>query len=395
VVPEFGATVPAPLALVSGWNTPLLQAFNATLSTSGFTSQMGDELKASVPFMLPDYYSLLERDLMGGAPVPAAYQGMDPAAMRARLARESVIMLRNHHQIIPIHKKFKQTIAVMGPMANRSLPGWSGAAGPTLLELIRAQVEQGVEVRHFEGCDPVEDSRSSNALISAAVPASRQVDLTVLCLGTDDLALIPASGGKLPVPQEKLLRALYQATPNIILIVVAPRPVSLDYASTRIPGILVAWSPGADGAAALTEALFGAYNPGGRLPCDIPRTPDTAPSVHNPDPVFQVYTTPGPLYPAGFGLSLTRFGYSALKFTKASNAGELSVTITNEGDLAGEEVVQLYREDEGKPRLVAFERIRLEPGASRVVVFETAVPSKSRLFVGGSSQDARLSLITP
>lgn len=382
---------PAPLALVSSWDLSLLNAYNKSLTAEDISSEMRSELDALSVLTEANFSVLMEKGIRGGEyVVEPRHSALSISEIRTLLARESIILLRNHNNMLPLNRDDKMSLAVMGPMADRALPGWPGAQGPTLLELIRAKATPGVDVRYVQGADLLEDSPSSNELILAAVPVSRQVDMTIICVGATDVASIAASAGRLPVPQEKLIRAIYQATPNIILVVISPRPVSIDYASTRISGILASWSPGQDGAAALADVIFGDYNPAGRMPCVLPRMPDPVPSVHNADPVFKVYTPSGPLYPLGFGLSYTRFEYSDVRFVRDAAGDRLSVRITNSGKLDGDEVVQLYKDAPEGPELLDFLRVPVAAKASEIVTFKVNVPSKSRLLIGSSMDDIRV-----
>jgi beta-glucosidase len=191
----------------------------------------------------------------------------------------------------------------------------------------------------------------------------------------------------------------------------------------HVPAILEAWLPGEEGAAAIAEALFGGTNPGGKLPITVPRSVGQVPVYYNHKPsggrsywyVDYVDSPVAPLYPFGHGLSYTTFAYTNLQISpKTAISGEsveISLSIANIGEVAGDEVVQLYICDEyaSLPRpvkeLKGFYRLTLTPGESRRLTFQLPVDllafydehlklvveaGKIGVFIGSSSEDIRL-----
>ena len=223
----------------------------------------------------------------------------------------------------------------------------------------------------------------------------------------------------LPGRQQELLEKVYAVGTPVVLVLVNGRPASIRWASENIPAIIEAWYPGCEGGHAIADVLFGDYNPGGKLPITFPKYSGQLPLFYNQKPSGRHirYRDEGaePLYPFGFGLSYTNFEYQDLEISpaKINPAGEVIVnlTVTNIGKIAGDEVVQLYINDEVSSvvtpmiSLKGFQRIHLQPGETEEVVFtlgprhleildrhlERVVESgKFTVWVGSSSTDIRL-----
>ncbi|HSD18035.1 MAG TPA: glycoside hydrolase family 3 C-terminal domain-containing protein [Thermomonas sp.] len=192
---------------------------------------------------------------------------------------------------------------------------------------------------------------------------------------------------RLPAPQRRLLEALRETGKPVVLVLTAGSALAVDWAQAELPAIVLAWYPGQRGGNAVADVLFGDYNPAGRLPVTFYKATEKLPA-------FDDYTMQGrtyryfagePLYAFGHGLSYTRFGYSGLRLDRArADAAQpvrVTVTLTNEGARAGDEVVQLYLRPpaSGQGRVLkalrGFQRVALRPGESREVVF-TVVPER-------------------
>jgi beta-glucosidase len=184
----------------------------------------------------------------------------------------------------------------------------------------------------------------------------------------------------LPANQEDLLAALIATGKPVIVVLMNGGPVSSAQAEEKAAAVLLAGYPGVEGGNAIADVLFGDYNPAGRLPVTYYRSVDQLPPFDEYDMSNRTYRyfTGEPLYPFGYGLSYTTFGYSGPDLPEKSVAGSdvtVRVTVTNTGNMAGDEVVQLYLTDEkaSTPRplrqLAGFRRIHLEPGENRVVEF--------------------------
>jgi beta-glucosidase len=192
---------------------------------------------------------------------------------------------------------------------------------------------------------------------------------------------------RLPATQRRLLEALRDTGKPVVLVLTAGSALAVDWANQNLPAIVMAWYPGQRGGNAVADVLFGDYNPAGRLPVTFYKADETLPA-------FDDYTMQGrtyryfagePLYAFGHGLSYTRFGYSGLRLDRASAGADQSVrvtvTVTNQGQRAGDEVVQLYLRPLASAHgrvlkaLRGFERVALQPGQSRELTF-TVLPQR-------------------
>jgi beta-glucosidase len=193
----------------------------------------------------------------------------------------------------------------------------------------------------------------------------------------------------LPGVQQELLEAVYEANKNIILILMNGRPLAIPWAAEHVPTILESWHLGSQSGNAIAEVLFGEYNPSGKLPMTFPRSVGQVPIFYNhyntgrPDGLDIVFwshymdESNAPLYPFGHGLSYTTFDYTNLS-VEVSGASKVNVkvTVTNSGQMAGEEVTQVYIRDvvasvvRPVKELKGFKKFSLEPGQSRIVEFQ-------------------------
>lgn len=226
-----------------------------------------------------------------------------------------------------------------------------------------------------------------------AVAAAKKAEVALLFLGLsprlegEEMPVqVPGfSGGDrvsidLPKAQEDLMQAVVATGTPTVLILLNGSAVAVNWADANIPAILEAWYPGQAAGTAIADVLFGDYNPGGRLPVTFYKSVAQIPAFEDYSMKERTYRyfTGLPLYPFGYGLSYTTFTYSGLKLDKSVKSGQtvhVSVTVTNTGNRAGEEVVQVYVKDveASAPvpirKLVGFRRIPLKPGASKQVAF--------------------------
>ena len=219
--------------------------------------------------------------------------------------------------------------------------------------------------------------------IQEAVKIAKQADLSIVVLGLSQR--LEGEGGDkkdldLPKQQTELLKAIKATGKPVILVINAGSALAINWAKEHIDAIINVGYPGEEGGNALADVLFGDYNPAGRLPITYYNALEDLPAFEDYNMKGRTYRyfEGEPLYPFGYGLSYTTFDYSNLKFEKQIHAGEnlnLSVTITNTGNYAGDEVVQVYITDEkaSTPRpirqLVGFDRIHLKPNESKSVNF--------------------------
>ncbi len=249
----------------------------------------------------------------------------------------------------------------------------------------------GVMVDYSPGCGLVE---RNPAALGRAVELAEASDMVIFVAGLSQMlegeegqeegvangkrSEGDRQGLELPDAQEELLKAIHAAGKPIVLVLLNGSPISLVWASEHIPAILEAWYPGQSGGMAIAEALFGDYNPGGRLPltfyrsvADLPAFTDYAMRGRTYR-YFQGAVT----YPFGWGLSYTRFTYSDLRLESRDNGTRLQVTVWNRGEIAGDEVVQVYVRCENAPadepvhELRGFQRVHVYPGEAQTLTFE-------------------------
>jgi beta-glucosidase len=369
------------------------------------------------------------------------------------IARKSIVLLQNEGGLLPLAKD-DGTIAVIGPLADDKdspLGSWrgkaeSGTAGSavSLLEGIRAAVGEGATVRHAQGAPLMVGAGSFNHEITlnetdrsgfpAAVEAARGADVVILALG--EVAFQTGEGRSqvdigLKGVQEDLLREIQAVNENIVLVLMNGRPLALPAEAAAAPAIVEAWHLGSQAGHAIAEVLFGDTNPSGKLPVSFPHHVGQEPLYYNvkntgrplnTGMVYWSHYTDAPntaLFPFGHGLSYTTFAYSEPRLS-ATEIGpddslEVAVTVTNTGDRAGAEVVQLYIRDlvasATRPvkELKGFQKIELAPGESREVTFSLgaadlafytprgsweAEPGEFQVFVGTSSETVQTGRFT-
>ena len=229
--------------------------------------------------------------------------------------------------------------------------------------------------------------------ILEAVAKAKEVDQVIMVLGEHGYQSGEArSRTKLNFPglQQELLEAVHAVNPNIVLIVMSGRPLDLSWADEHIPTIVQAWQLGTESGNALAEIIMGEYNPSGKLPMSFPRSVGQMPLYYNckstgrptqeenPDVVFwshYIDEENSALYPFGHGESFTTFTYNNLKVSNTSNGFIVTIQLTNTGNMAGEEITQLYIRDISasitRPikELKGFEKNMLQPAESKIITF--------------------------
>jgi beta-glucosidase len=255
-----------------------------------------------------------------------------------------------------------------------------------------------------------------------ALEAAAKADVVVLCMGLSsrlegeqlDLDIDGFLGGDrtrldLPVQQQELIKAIYGLGKPVVLVLLNGSALAVNWENENLPAILEAWYPGQAAGQAIADVLFGDYNPGGRLPVTFYKSADDLPSFDDYAMAGKTYRyfKGTPLYPFGYGLSYTTFQYSNLKMAATCHAGDsvrVTVDVKNTGNLAGDEVVELYMTDMDAPvpvplhSLKGFRRIHLNAGETQTVTFvmdpnafsiinndqeRVIVPGRFTIFVGG------------
>jgi beta-glucosidase len=333
-------------------------------------------------------------------------------------AEQSFVLLKNDRQMLPLKKS--GIIALVGPLADdqqnllgncRAGGDWrqavsvrmgiSNVAGSTVTILhakganLTDDPALRVTLKAFGDDIPV-DSRSPQEMVTEAAAVAARADVVVAVLGeSSGMSGEAASRSEIGLPesQEKLLRALVETGKPLVLVLMNGRPLTLTWEAEHCGAILETWFGGTEAGNAVADVLFGDYNPSGKLTATFPRNVGQIPIYYNHKNTGRPYKdNPGakyvsryldvpndPLYAFGYGLSYTTFSYGNVKLSKTALADEetlvASVSVTNTGERAGEETVQLYLSQpvasvtRSVEDLRGFQKVRLQPGETREVTF--------------------------
>ncbi|MEJ2444205.1 MAG: glycoside hydrolase family 3 N-terminal domain-containing protein [Exilibacterium sp.] len=342
-----------------------------------------------------------------GDPDEAETLADDPAARALALeaARKSLVLLKNDGTL-PLDEKALQTLAVIGPNAAAvHLGGYAGMPrhAVSILDGIRTRLGKAVNVVHAEGARITEsadwwmnevtpaDPRENRERIREAVQVARDADAIVLVLGDTeqtsreawaDNHLGDRSSLRLVGEQEELAQAMFELGKPVVVVLINGRPPALENIAARTNGLVEGWYLGQAGGTAVAEVLFGDVSPGGKLPVTFPRNVGQLPLYYNHKPSSRrgyLFDDKSPLFPFGYGLSYTTFaiGEPQLSTSVINTDGsvQVSVSVENTGERAGDEVVQLYIRDKvssvTRPvkELRGFQRVSLQPGEKREFQF--------------------------
>jgi beta-glucosidase len=357
------------------------------------------------------------------------------------MARKSIVLLKNERGLLPLGESVA-SLAVIGPLADSEadmIGSWSAAGEGkdrpvTLLEGIKARVGHTVSNPisvHYEKGASYRFDDTDRSGFDAALAAAGRADVIIAAMGeSSGMSGEAASRTSLDLPgtQQDLLEELRKLGKPIVLVLMNGRPLSIGWADENVHAILETWFAGTEGGHAIADVLFGDYNPSGKLPVTFPRNVGQVPIYYNMKNTGRPYGVGAeseqkyrsryldipntPLYPFGYGLSYTEFEYSEMtldrKSMRAGDTTTVTVSVSNAGDMDGEEVVQLYTRDlvgsvtRPVKELKDFEKIFLEKGESRQVQFELtpadlafhrqdmsygAEAGEFRVFAGGNSVD--------
>lgn len=361
-------------------------------------------------------------------------------------SRESIVLLKNNANILPLAKGTVESISICGPNADDASYALTHY-GPlavevtTVLQGIKDKVGNNARILYTKGCElvdknwpeseilPREPDAEEKAAIGKAVENARQSDVAIVVLGGNNRTCgenKSRTSLELPGHQLRLLQEVVETGKPVVLIFVNGRPLSVNWADRHVSAILEAWYPGSQGGKAIADILFGDYNPGGKLTVTFPKTVGQIPFnfPHKPSSQVDGGNRPGlhgdmsrvngALYPFGYGLSYTTFEYSDLAVfpERITPKQETTVrfSIKNTGSVAGDEVVQLYVRDvlssvtTYEKCLRGFERVHLAPGESKEIAFTlrprdlmlmnqkgdwVVEPGEFKLMLGASSEDIR------
>jgi beta-glucosidase len=437
------------------YGQPLLQAIESgTVSESLIDEAVRRVLK--MKFLV----GLFENSYVAVEGVSEVFDTPEQRMLARQIAQKSIVLLKNEGDLLPL-KRDLSSIAVIGPNADSIRNMLGDYAYPAHIELMefmqRSQVLEmptpgkmelgdtyvpmrsvleGIKDRvspqtrlyHAKGCDLTDPSTEGFA---EAVEIARKSEVAVLVVGGKSGLTPDCTCGEfrdradigLPGVQEELVRAIYETGTPVVMVLIDGRPCALPWIAEHVPAIVEAWLPGEEGGEAVADALFGDYNPGGKLPITFPRAVGQIPIFYNHKPSGgrsfpygdYVSLSARPLFPFGHGLSYTRFTFDNLQIAPnqvgAEGKVQISVEVKNVGEREGDEVVQLYLHDvlssvtRPVKELKGFKRITLEPGEKKTVTFTLAVsqlglynqdmefvvePGAVEVMVGSSSEDIRL-----
>jgi beta-glucosidase len=338
------------------------------------------------------------------------------AQLARKVADEAIVLLKNDRNLLPLKLADIKTLAVIGPNADKArLGGYSGEPPyfVTVLQGIRRRVGNAVTVNYAEGVRISEPDQNAyankfspyeappadrdTALIAQAVDAARSADVVVLVIGENETITREAFGAglsdkpsfgdtdtlELPGRQNELVREIAKLGKPTVAVLLNGRPLSIEQLSASVPAILEGWYLGQETGNAIAGVLFGDTNPSGRLPVTVARSVGQLPVFYYRKPSARlgyVFNSNAPLYPFGYGLSYTSFTYGTPTLDKTEitrdGTARISVSVSNSGTRAGEEVVQLYVHPKVSSavqpimRLAGFERCDLKPGETKTVSFD-------------------------
>jgi beta-glucosidase len=357
---------------------------------------------------------------------PAPWESDATKQLALHITEESIVLLKNSDHALPLDVHALKTIAVIGPRANEVDLDWYSGTPPfviTPLQGIQSYVGSTVKVNY-----------AADNANGAAVQAAKSSDVAIVFVGNQ-----PTCGmgwGHCPDPtegkeafdrksismnpdQEKLIEDVYAANPRTIVVLVSSFPYTINWAQEHVPAILHMAHNSEEEGPAIANALFGQYNPGGRLVVTWPKSIDQLPPLMDyniRDGRTYMYFKGQPLYPFGYGLSYTDFAYSHLNISspalKTDGQVMVSVDVKNQGARAGDEVVQMYvsypdsKVSRPQEQLRGFARVHLEPGATQTVrlplqakdlaYWDEAAghfvvePGTVKILIGSSSADIHL-----
>ncbi|XLS30079.1 glycoside hydrolase family 3 N-terminal domain-containing protein [Flavobacteriaceae bacterium M23B6Z8] len=370
----------------------------------------------------------------------------DRKSLARKAAQQSIVLLENKNDQLPLSLTSIKSIAVIGPNANRANVGGYTGSQPyqvSVLEGIQNRVGSEIDVKYAEGCKItiggswVEDKvtlpteAEDTKLIEEAVAIASQSDVIVLVLGGNEQTSREAWNNfhmgdrtnlQLFGRQDALINALHKTGKPIIGVVFNGRPLAFTNLIEKASGVLECWYLGQESGNAVADVLFGGFNPGGKLPISFPRSVGHIPAYYNHKPSARrgyLKDDISALYTFGYGLSYCTFELSAPILDRSQISKDesvtVSVTVRNTGKYSGSETVQLYIRDDWSSvtrpvkELKGFKRVFLDPGESTQVSFEITPEALSfydidmkyiveagtfTVMTGSSSQDSDLQKTT-
>jgi beta-glucosidase len=405
------------------------------LAESDLDAVLRGSLRVAFRLGLLDPPALVPYSKLKGAPDPV--NSPEHNAIAKQVARESIVLLKNSTGLLPLERRTVRSVAVVGALADVVLPDFYGGTPPytvTPLAAIKSKLGPAATVSY------VADNKDG-----AAATAARSAEVAIVVVGNHPTCgrtpqeligglmqngsctdpsenMEGADRSSLDLTSEQLVKEVYAANPRTVAVLVSSAPYAINWTQANVPAILHTSHNGQEEGNAIADALFGDYNPAGRLVQTWVRSVDQLPPMMDYDLRHgrtYMYFKGEPLFPFGYGLSYTTFAYSGLKAsaTRMGPDGEITVSldVKNTGSRAGDEVVQLYvRHEKSKverplKELRGFERVALQAGETKTVRMKLKAASLAywdekagrlvveegpvRVMVGGSSSDPRLETI--
>lgn len=443
-VAEAGMNVRTTFNPPAIYTTPLIELVEeGSLSEEVLNRNVADVL--SVKFRLGIFDAPYVEDIKAADKIVASKEG---DAVAEQVAHESIILLKNDNNTLPLDLSKLDNILVTGPLAvDKSV--YVSRYGPqelnitNMYEAIKEYVGSEATVNFELGSTVVDDNYPESEdfptvlteqeieSIEKAVAAAEKSDIIIAVVGEDELRCGESktrTALNLPGRQRDLLIALEKTGKPIVMVLISGRPLTINWENKYMDAILAAWFPSNRGPKAMAETIFGDYNPGGKLPVTFPKSigqiewnfpfklGSQANQAQKKGPNGYGNTEArGSLYPFGYGLSYTEFEYSNLVVNsptgKTQGKIDVSVDIENIGSLSGDEIVQLYIKDKVASvvtydsQLRGFERVKLEAGEKRTIHFTlepkdlqildrnmnwSVEPGEFQIRIGASSEDIKL-----
>ena len=394
---------------------------------------------------------LFENPYVDPEKAAATVRNKNHVELARKVARESIVLLKNDEQTLPLKKDIR-SIAVIGPNADNMYNQLGDYTAPqdeqnvvTVLDGIKKYVGKNTMVTYVKGCD-IRDTTQTN--IPEAVEAAKNADVAIVVLGGSSArdfkteyqdtgaALIKTKETESKLSdmesgegydrstlmvmgkQLELLDKVLETNTPVVVLLIEGRPLNLAGYEDKISALLTAWYPGQEGGNAISNILFGDYNPAGRLPISVSKSVGQLPVYYNnliPERQRYVDGDSKPLFSFGHGLSYSEFEYSNLNIESHEDDGSVQIKITfeltNKGEYDGDEVPQLYIRDlvgsvvTPNKQLKDFQRIYLKSGERKTVSFNlneedlslfnmkmqrVVEPGSFSIMVGAASDDIRL-----
>ena len=442
-VAEAGLNVRTQFTPPQDYILPLRELVNeGILSMKTLDRNVADVLR--VKFQLGLFDSPYVKDVKAADKIVASSDTKD---FVLQMAHESLVLLKNENNLLPLNLKSLKNILVTGPLAINK-DAYISRYGPQNLRItnvlvgIKNYVGQAATVDYTQGCEVVDATWPESEIIptpltaeeqnsiNQAVEKAKQSDVVIAVVGEDEKRCGESksrTGLGLPGRQLQLLMALKETGKPIVLVLINGQPLTINWENRFLPAILEAWFPNALGGQAIAETIFGDYNPGGKLSVTFPKSLGQIelnfpfkPGSHAGQPShgpngYGNTSVNGALYPFGYGLSYTSFSYTNLTVATQNQSKDaeikISVDVTNTGSRKGDEIVQLYFKDlvssvtVYESQLRGFERITLQPNETKTVRFTikpqdlelldkdmhwVVEPGKFEFLIGSSSEDIRL-----